>query len=446
MKLKKFTVLSGGQFNPDTTGPVVVDFSNSKFVGATGDQESGKSTLLDLFLMTVGQNGGEEVVSRLKNKDNELIETELEFVGKDKADYTVKNKNGRLTVKREGSPTTGGPAQFLRNQLGVVGVSPMDIKNAPVDKIVKWLASYSSRGADAFEADMKKIKDAVRSAVKGRADANRSVKGIREYLVSEGVSNSKGEIIEAEWKANEKKFAKEPDLSELSKKLTAAGKNSDNYLKVTEHLKSMEENKERQEKEVEFLRKQLKDKEADLTDTIEQVKKDEEWIEKNKSFKTDYDAVKKQYDNAAQDSVDFNKWKEIKAKKKEMDEFETVAQSFDAKEKDLLKQKQELEWEVIPDIKGVQILLDDTHEDEGEQKKAGFYFKGLDSSQLSNSEWFGLVMQILKKNKVNVLVVDDISQFGSKFMETLESLVKSGCYVLVTEMARGCTELEIQYK
>lgn len=439
MRLKRFVVNSGGQFSPDTTGAVVIDFSKSKFVGATGDQETGKSTVLELFLMTVGQNGGDAIIQKLRNSTTDDIETELEFVGKDKADYTVRNKNGRLTVKREGKPTEGGAVQFLRNQLGVVGVSPMSIKDAPIDKIVKWLAGYSSRGAEEFEADMKKVKDGIKSATKTRADANKSLKGLREYLVSEGVCDSKGQIIEKAWKEGEKKYANKPDIAELSKKLTAAGSKSDKFIENQSKVNAQKERKSQIEAQIKALQKEL-------ATVDENIAIGEKWLTANESAKKDYDVIKKQYDSAAQDAADYNKWQEIKAKKKEMDGFEDIAQKADAKEKELLKQKQELEWEVIPDIKGVEIILEDTHEDEGEQRTAGFYYKGMNSAQLSNSEWFGLVMQILKKNKINILVVDDISQFGSKFMEILEGLAEKGCTVLYTEMSRGQETLEIEYK
>jgi hypothetical protein len=67
----------------------------------------------------------------------------------------------------------------------------------------------------------------------------------------------------------------------------------------------------------------------------------------------------------------------------------------------------------------------------------------MNSRQLSKSEWFGVVLQILKKNKVKVLVIDEISDLGSKFMNILEGLVKDGCYVLYTQMSRGQEEIEI---
>lgn len=445
MKLKQFKINSGGRFNPDTTGPVVIDFSKSKMVGATGDQEVGKSTLLDLFLMACGQNGGDKVVEILKNRKTGDIDLEFSFVGKDKANYDVKVKNGNITIKREGETLRSGNVGLLKAQLGIVGVSPMDIKNADIDKIVKWLAQYSTRSAEDFEKEMAKYKDGIKKAKKVRADANKSVKGCREYLSGEGYVDSKGEIIESVWKESEVKFKKKVDIADVSKRLAQAEKDADKYLRAEEKLKGHKDRQKTEQKRVEELEAQLKEAKQVLVQTEKDIATGEKYLVDNKADKTNYDTVKKEFENVSKDVVAYDKWQEVKKKKAEMDEFEDLAIKADNSEKDFVKKQQELQWEVIPDIKGVEIILEDTHEDEGEQKKAGFYYKGLNSAQLSNSEWFGLVMQILKKNKIEVLIVDDISQFGSKFMETLESLAKSGCYILYTEMSRGQQTLEIEY-
>lgn len=439
MKLIKFTINSGGKFNPDKSGPLVIDFSKSKMIGATGDQGVGKSTLLELFLMACGQNGGDEVVEQMKNRDSGEINLELSFVGKDRANYDVRVKNGTITVKREGERVSGGPVALLKQQLGVVGTSPMEIKNAPIEKIVKWLASYSPTSAEDFEKKMLKIKNGIKAYRKARADANRSAKGAKEYLSSEGFIDQTGEISEKKWTENEKKYAKEPDINELSKKLTAAGKKSDSFIENESKTNAQRDRKVQIEQQIKLLQKEL-------DQVNENISIGEKWLKANETAKKDYDAVKKQYDSAAQDVAAFNKWQEIKNKKEEMEEYETLAQKADASEKSLLKDQQELQWEVIPDIRGLEIVLEDSHEDEGEQKKAGFYLNGFNSAQLSNTEWLTAVIQILKKNKVPVLVLDDISQFGSKLMETLEALVKQNCYVLYTEMQRGQENLEIQYQ
>lgn len=440
MKLKKFTINSGGKFSTDTTGSVVIDLS-SKMVGITGDQELGKTTILELFLMACGQLGGKEAVEALKNKDTGKIDLDFSFVGNDRADYDVKVTKSGMTVKREGEPTKGGPKELLKSLLGVVGVSPMEIKNAPIEEIVKWLASYSTRSAEEFEKDMRKIKDKIKEAKRARAEANKSAKGIRLYLADEGYMDDAGNLIESKWKEAEK--MKAVDIAALSKQLDDAGKKSDKYIKGEERLKTLREDETRQTTEVEELRKKLAVAEAALADTQKAIATGEKYLTDNKADKVEYDRVKKLYDSAQGDAIKYNKWLEIKRKKKELDEFEDLAQKFDATEKDQIKKQQELQWEVIPDIRGAELVLEDTHEDEGEQKKAGFYYNGMNSRQLSKSEWFGVVLQILKKNKVKILVIDEISDLGSKFMSILEGLVKDGCYVLYTQMSRGQEEIEI---
>lgn len=446
MKLKKFVINHGAQFNIDKTGPVVIDFSQSKMVGATGDQEVGKSNLLELFLMACGQNGGDEVVELMKNRDSEKIDLDLSFVGKDRANYDVKVKNGAITVTKEGEVSRSGNVGLLKQQLGIIGVSPLTIKDADIDKKVKWLATYSTRGAEEYEKDMKKNKDGQKVSKKARADANKIAKGCKEYLATEGYLNKDGDIDEKKWKESEAKFKKKVDIKEVSTRLKAAELDADKYLRAEEKLKGHKLRRPSEAQRIKDLETQLEAAKKVLAQTDRDITTGEKYLEDNKIDKTKYEGVKKEYENVSKDAIAYDKWQDVKKKKSEMDEAEDLSQKADAKEKDLLKQQQELQWEIIPDIKGVEIILEDTHEDEGEQKKAGFYYKGLEAAQLSNSEWFGLVMQILKKNKIEVLIVDDISQFGSKFMETLEGLVKSGCHVIYTEMSRGQEQLIIEYK
>lgn len=436
MKLKKFTVNHGGKFNPEA--PIVIDFSKSKMISVSGDQETGKTTLTELFLMACGHLGGDAAVEALVNKDTDKLDVELQFVGNDKADYEVSRTKSRLQVKREGE-VKGAPKDLLKKMLGQVGVSPIEIKNAPVEDIVKWLSGYSSRPPEEFVRDMNKFKDGIKKAVKTRAEANKEAKAIRVGFVNEGIMDEEGQLIEKEWTAREKKFAEAIDISELSRKLTAVGTKSDKFIESEGKVNAQKERKKQIAEQIAALKKEEEQVDANIT-------AGEEWLVKYATAKKDYDIIKKQYDTAAQDSLEFNKWQNIKTKKSELDEYETISQKADAQEKKLLKEKQELQWEVIPDIKGVEILLDDQEDEEGNVRKAGFYYNGLTSRQLSFSEWFGLVVQIMKKNKIKILVIDDAATLGSKFMETLEKLTKDGCYILYTEMSRGQQTIEIEYQ
>lgn len=435
MKLKEFKINHGGKFNADTTGPVVLLFETKKTV-LEGDQGAGKSTVLDLFAVAAGRLGGDKVMEALKNRKSGKIDLDLTFTGNDRAEYTVRVTNSQFIVHRNGDKQDS-PKELLRKVLGV-GSSLLDKKNEPIEEIVKSLATYSVRGAEEFHKEMLKLKDGMKKAKDTRAKANTSANGIREQLRSEGYMEGK-ELVEKKWTASETKFSKKPDIKKLSEELTAAGTKSDKYIQNETKVKQQEQRKAQIEDQIAALRAELKTVEGN----IEVGRK---WLETNKGAKKEYDAVKEQYDNAAQEMVQYDRWQQIKAKKDELDQFEDIAQRADAQEKDLVKKQQELQWEVIPDIRGLEIVLEDSHEDEGEQKKAGFYYNGLTSRQLSASEWLGVVARILKKNKVPVLLVDDASTLGSGFMEILDELVKAGTYVLMAEMKRGTTELTVEYQ
>ena len=437
MKLIELVINHGGKINADETGPFVITWDSHKKVGLIGDEGAGKTKVLEMADVAMGHLGGEALLESLRNKDSGKLDIDLKFVGKDRAIYEVRVTNSQFIVKRDGE-SQKSPKELLRDMLGVVGVSPMSIKNASIDEIVKWLASYSVRGAEEFEKQMLKLKKGIKEAKSTRAAANGSAKGIREYLVSEGYMEG-GQIIEKKWTASEKSFSKKPNLQSLSNELDEAGKASDKVIAMESRLK----NGKAMEADIQAQIQALQEK---LAEVQKGIKTCEKFMEDNKDAKKKYDEVKKRYDNAAKDLSDYNKWQDVKGKKTELDQFETIAQRADATEKDLLKKQQELQWEVIPDIKGVEIVLEDSHEDEGELKKAGFYFNNMTSRQMSASEWIGIVIQILKKNKVPVLLLDDTATLGSKVMETIDGLVKSGCYVLYTEMKRGQTEIEIQYK
>lgn len=443
MKLKRFVVKAGGLFD-GANGPIIIEFSKSNLVGLVGDQETGKTTIEELILLNVGAIGGEKVLQALRNRKTGELETELEFVGNDKGNYTLRNKNGVLTVKREGEKNQNGTQVLLRKIFGIAGTSPMPIKDADVDDQVKWLAQYSIRGYDEYMKDITKNKNGQKEAKATRASANKSVKGIMEYLNGEGLI-VEGDINEKEWKARDLKFKEKVDVKKASVKLDEAGKMADKYMLTEQKLKGLKERRPDQVRKIEELKAQLAAAEKALVDGDKIITSEEKYLADNKADKTSYEDAKKEFENVSKDVIAYDKWREIKKKKVEMDEFSDIAIKADSKEKQLGKDQQELQWEVIPDIRGVEIILEDTHEDEGEQRKAGFYYKGLNSRQLSASEWFGLVIQILKKNKVQFLIVDDISQFGSKFMATLNSLVESGCTVLYSEMGRGVDEIQIQY-
>lgn len=430
MKLKKLEVNAFSCINPKS--PIIIDFTQSKFVKMEGDEGKGKTSMLNALLVACGQ------LSRDKdfvNLDTGKIDINFDFVGKDGYSYNVRCTKSSFILSYEGEAMPE-PISKMKELLGVVGVSPMDIKYKPLKEIVKWLSAYSNKSAEEFEAQMSKHKVNIKSAQTTRADANRSVKGLTEYLNNEDLFIN--------WEESENKYSKPLDLKILSAKLDEAGKKSDTYLKSEIGLKNLKDGRPKILQEIDKLKEALELKEKELVEHDKRITAGQKYIDENKSIKKEYDTVKKEYDESHEYVESYNKWQDIKKKKGEKDEFETVSQMADAKEKEILQSVKDLQAEILPDIKGVELVTEDTQEN-GVSKKEGLYWNGKNFAQLSESETWDLVLMIWRKYKVKVVVVDNYSNLGSMAAEILEKLSKDGAYILAAEMNREQKTLQINY-
>lgn len=424
--------------NVQNSNPVIIDLTKYKFGKLIGDQELGKTNLINAFLMGCGMLGAPDSKENKKfiNDDTGKLDLNFEFTGIDKYNYSVRctKSSFQLTYEGENIPE---PLTQIKRLLGVVGVSPMGIKDKPLKDIVKWISSYSNINLEEFQKKLDKHKANIKASQESRRDANKSVKGLTEYLNNED--------LYINWEDSEKKFKKAVDVKELSVKLDVAGKASDKIIRAEEKVKQLLFNKDSILSEIDKLTAELQQKHDLLSATENNIAAGVKYVEDNKGVKREYEAIKKEYDNAAEQSVLFNKWQDIKKKKIELDEFESLAQNADAKEKKILQDVKELQAEIIPDIKGLELVLEDTHEN-GEMKKEGLYYEGKSVTKLSESQWWGVVLSIWRKFKVKAVVIDNYQDLGSGAVEILQKLVKDGACVLVTEMNRTKKELEIIYE
>ena len=64
---------------------------------------------------------------------------------------------------------------------------------------------------------------------------------------------------------------------------------------------------------------------------------------------------------------------------------------------------------------------------------------------MSETEWWAICMEVWKKNKVKVVVIDNLQSLGTLAVENLTKLAKEGCYIFAAEMERGVKELIIEH-
>lgn len=426
MKLKKIEVNSFAGINPHS--PILLDFTQSKFIHVSGDQGLGKTSLINALLVACGQLSKND--KDFINLESGKIDINMEFVGKDRLTYAVRCTKSSFQLTYEGA-LVPEPIAKMRELLGVVGCSPMEIKSKPLKEIVKWLSSYSNKSAEEYDAEMKKHKDGLKANRDTRAAANKSAKGLAEWLESEPLFQN--------WEASSKKYVKAVNIKELSEELDAAGKKSDSYLRAEAKLKQL---KERQES----LIQQIAGLQAEVAEVEKSITVGSNYIKDNKSAKSDYDKVRERYDNAYKEMSAYNMWQQVKEKKKQKDEFEKAATNADNAEKEIIQKVKDLQAEILPDIKGVELVTEDEVDERGRVTKEGLYWEGKNVSMLSESEWWKIVICIWKKYRVKIVVIDNFSSLGSGAVEMLQNLVKDGAYVLAAEMDRQQKTLQINYE
>lgn len=432
MKLKRLEVTAFGGINPQS--PVVLDFTQSKWITASGDNGVNKTSLLNAMLVACGQLSKDN--KDFVNQDSNKIDIDFSFVGKDNCSYDVKVTKSSFKLMYEGVAQPE-PISKMKQLLGVIGTSPMEIKHKSLKDIIRWIAQYSNKSPEEFEKQLLKLKDGIKKSKESRAAANKIAKAMKEYLEAEQMYN--------DWEGSEKKYAEEPDLKLLSAQLKTAGDKSDKYIRAEEKLKQLNQQRPGIASEIDRLKKQLEEKEQQLIEHDKFITAGAKYLEDNKADKKEYDDVKKKYDNAALDLSDYNKWQEIKTKKSDMDEAETLSQLADAKEKELLLEVTELQTEILPNIKGMEIITEDFTEN-GVTKKEGLYRDGHNVAQMSETEFMEVIAEIWRKYKVKVVVLDNIGVLGTKGVAVLEKLNKDGCNVLAAEMNRQSKELQISYE
>jgi len=424
MKLGLFTVREGGVYSGENR--LEVDFGKGKIATLGGDNGVGKTTGLECFKIVVAAIGGDKALKDLANVFSGKLDIEQRFQGNDRKWYIAKQTKSKFYVREENSKEDiEEPKTFVKSHLGRVAADPMAYKNSDVNKFVKWLAGMTDMGEEGYEKEYNALKDAVREYENARAAANKEAKARRTMLSESGYVNESGDLVERVWVAAEKKYAKQLNIKALSEKLDEVGRRSDKLLQAETKLKELET------QEQELL--------AKLAEVQSAIAKGEKYVEENKGAKKEYEAVKTEYDNAAQFAVEYEAFQTAKRYRDEMYEYEQIALTADAAVQTAEQKKKELQWQVIPDIRNAEIVIEGTPE-----KPAGFYVDGFNIRQQSDTQYLTSIVKILRKLGVKIIILDNLATFGSDFIELIAKLSKEGMYFLLSEMRRG-SELTIEY-
>lgn len=428
----------------DTNRPIVLEFPKQSaktkkrpIIKLSGDQGVGKSSFLHALLYATAQGFGIKD-QNLVNIETGKMNGEFEF-DKDgeswKVVYTKTTfKLYRLFVAEDdqGWIPQGAEDSQLKRLIGNVAISPMKLKVDDGKKQVDWLFNMLNVPATIVEKT-RELGKRIKEVGGARSSSNAEYNFLKKQLSEDPLYTN--------WEESEKKYAEKKDAESVKQKLDALGTERVRLQEGREKLARIKQKITDQEKDLVEVEKKITELKKSIAELKESREKGENFIKQNNKLDKQWELVQQELiDITAYLSIQ-KRWEVIKTKKAEMEEFEDLIQNGDRVKSDLLKQKRDLLAGILPDINGLDVQTDD----EIDGLKAGIYLHGRNPFQLSESELFDLYLQLCKAQGVTMVVVENITSFGSDVITNLNALAKAGVYVWASEMARGKNELKIEF-
>lgn len=441
-----FKRLKTGPFQGiDKDNPIIVEFPNVSpktkrrpITKLSGDQGLGKSSLVNSLLYAVGHNFGIKQENFLNLESEKTISGEVEFVSAGqtwKVRYS-KTKFELFRLFEADDDLTWLPQGEVKTQLkrlvGNVAVSPIKLQVEDGKKQVDYLFDMLNIPVE-IRDQSKDISGKIEIASSTRAKSNKEYNFLKKSLDEDPMYMA--------WEASEIKYKERKTLDSVKAKLDAAEQEKRQLVQAREKLTSIAQKITDKKSEIALLEEKLAKEKAELKLLEDANKRGQDFVAKQSHVEQNYERVYREYTEITDYQVQQRRWENVKKQAQEMGEYEELVKNANTSIDNLKKKKRDLLKKVLPEIDGLEIVTDD----EIDGLKTGVYLHGRNPLQLSESELFDLYLKLCQSQGVTMVVIENITSFGSNVIQTLNTLAKSGVYVWATEMRRGQRELKIEF-
>lgn len=426
----------------DMSNPIVIEFDNARkgqnITRLSGDQGVGKTSTLTALMYVMGAAFNVDLKT-FKNVKDEKIDVNLEFEHNgEKYVVTASGANGRIVLKKyfgeaDKFVSIGEPKQMLKTIFGNLGVSPMFLKELAGKKQIQWFK-------DTFGDNprINKQEEEIVSKLKVKEDSRREVNRDLKLITGALETNP----LYQNYENNLKKFEKPVVAENEKKKFEAITEKKKSFDKYSGALDDLKEEKEINDKHIVSLKQQLADAEKESKELEKRIEDGKKWVEDNKAVVKEYEVAEKEWLDMAKKVAEYANWKTVLDQEKKLMECQDKSQTYDGEIDELRKDLMELTQKYLPKIKGLEVRVKVGLDDEDE----GIYFENKTLAQLSESELWGLFLQIWDAKGVRFVFCENISSLGSDAVAILNGLAKEGAHVFATEMERKKKEIQVTFE
>jgi hypothetical protein len=445
LELEEFTATSFAGIS--SSHPVVIDFTkrrkNQNIVEFTGDQGAGKSSTLMGILYAMGATFDIDK-KKLLNREDGALDVNLKFTY-DGDQYQVVANDKRTELKKLGEngkwKTEDSPVAMLRKIFGPVGLSPFSLKSMKGKDQIKFFQTMFGSGEDASKK-MQAVEKEIDEKFSLRRDVNRDVKALSSALELEPLFQK--------YEASQERFKTVTNAEKEKKKFDDLAKKKADYDRYKANLDLLKAGLTDTQSKIQRLKAELAAAEAEEIEVSERIEKGNKWMEDNEIILSDYEAANKEWLNLSQKLADYEKWKDILRREKQLNEKQELAVTYDGELVDLREKLLKLTKSCLPKVEGLTVKvaagLDKTDQPEG----VFYTVPGKEDEQpiheLSQSEFESMWAKILVAADMNFLFFENLSDFGSMTLGLFNELSKEGIIIFGTRTNPSIKEMGIAFK
>lgn len=426
----------------DSSRPIVIDFSkksrSKNVVEFFSDQGTCKTSTLCGILYAMGATFNLDK-KKLMNSTDGAIDVNLKFKYNDEQ-YHVIAKTGRIELKKLNEDTgkwkpEDSPVAILRKIFGPVGLSPFSVKELRGKDQIKFFQDMFGSGEDASKK-MKKLEDDIEIIFAQRRDVNRDVKAISAALEIDPLYQN--------YEKSAERFKKPISAEKEKKAFDELSEKNKQYEKAVSMLGDLVVETTRCDVEIKELRAKLEAVEKRRADAVSRKEKGEEWLAANKGVPKQYEEAQKAWMNLSTTLAEYEKWKGILKKEKDLLELQDAVVTATGQLDELREKMLKLTNSCLPKVDGLKIKVASGLDKE--EKPEGVFYNDKPIHELSESEYTDLWCRIWDAAGVNHLFIENITSLGSDAVATLNQIAKNGGLVFATRMERKQKEMTVLFK
>lgn len=434
----------------DPHGGIFILFPpDHRYVEASGDQGTGKTSLKYLFM----EAAGHITLDRFINKKDDDKKYEQTFEGVDGCLYKVKatktqfdlfeikrNSEGVIEKDNRGRQIemkSPKPKELVKKLVGPAGISPMEVAAKKPEEQVEWFRTVVS-----LSPEQKKFESELNANIMhtygSRKTHNAKTAELQKLLENNEYYKEHEKWINYFKTTNFDNI--EEDIKNVQLAYSRYSENQHKNFELNDKIKNTATEIEQVEENIKALQARLQRLQNSYKELQDENEKVELYLLENKSIVQDNENVMAKVKEASEFNAKKQAFESMVKLLEDYNRVSDTAINLNSQLEEYRELKKRFLAEVAPKVEGLEIITPDD-----EDPRHGAYYKGSQLEILCESEQWEWYTELCKQVGIRVMYIENVSSLGSGSIEKFNEFILNGGYVFATKMDREQKDLRITF-